>query len=153
MARGEGHCERGHTRVIVKPGNEPASKSISGWMCDMRSHPGMTEESLEYEPQVNSLAERSMQTIQILFNTLRRALENRIGGRIPDDQPVLMWIVCHTAALHRRYHVGVDGRTLWERVAGKRWFRLVAESGERVMCLTRPLGRRTSGQQLSGSGL
>lgn len=63
----------------------------------------------------------------------------------PDDHPVLTWIVRHAASLHSTYYVGLDGRTPWERMAGKMSEGRVAEFGERVMFITKGPGQERQG--------
>lgn len=49
---------------------------------------------------------------------------------MPSAHPTLTWAARHASSIHYHYHVGTDGRTPWERVAGKRAGRRVAEFGE-----------------------
>ena len=51
----------GHTQVVVKGDNEPAMKALLARIKEMRVHSTIVEESPEYEPQSNGLAERCAQ--------------------------------------------------------------------------------------------
>lgn len=72
-----------------------------------------------------------------MFKTARSALEHTLGGRVPDDNPVLPWLVKHVACLRNRYYVGSDGLMPWGRVVGKRLEKAVAEFGNSVVFLTK----------------
>lgn len=110
----------GHTRVVIRGDNEPAMKAFVFRIHGTTTHPMVVEESPDYETQANGLAERCAQTIKGMVLTGRSALEGRISVRTPDEHPVLTWLIRHAACLHTRYHVGPDGRTHCERVAGCR---------------------------------
>lgn len=86
----------GRTSVMLKSDNGPLIKSLVRRVRYM-SHPTIAEGSLEYEPQASGM-----------------------GERIPDDHPVLICIGRHSAPFRNSHHVGSDGRTTLERVAGKR---------------------------------
>lgn len=122
----------GHMRVVIMGDNEPAMKALAH---RMGAHPTVVEESPEYEPQANGLAERRVQTITGMVLTWRSALEGRISARVPDEHRLLSCLIRHAACLHNRYHVGQDGRTPSERVAGRLSAAAVAEFGERVMSM------------------
>lgn len=76
----------------------------------MRTHPIVVEESPEHVCVC-------VQIVKGLLRTMRSALENRIRETIPDDRPILTWLVRHLACLHNHDHVGHDGCTPGERRA------------------------------------
>lgn len=51
----------------------------------VRSHPIAIEESPEYEPQCDGLAERCVPIVEGMFKKTRSALESRTGEPVPDD--------------------------------------------------------------------
>lgn len=53
--------------------------------------PTIVEESTEYEPQANGLAERGAQTIKGISVTAKSAFEHRLGCHVPDDPVILTW--------------------------------------------------------------
>ena len=67
-----------------------------------------------------------------MINSARSALEERLGTNIPDNHPIHTWLCQYGGAMQRRYTVGDDGRTAFERVHGRRCAQHVAEFGERV---------------------
>lgn len=123
----------GHTQVNVKAENKTAMKALMTHVKELRVHATMVAESPEYEPRSNGLAEKRVQKVTGLFRTTRSVLEHSIKETSPDDHPFLTWLVRDAARLHNRYHVGPDGRILWERVAGRRPGTSIADFGEKVM--------------------
>lgn len=57
--------------------------------------------------------------------------------KISKDRIILTWLVRHVASMHNRHHVGTDGRTPWERVAGRRSEGPSTDFGQRVMFMTK----------------
>eukprot|EP00969_Alexandrium_andersonii_P223640 9877243-Alexandrium_andersonii.AAC.1 len=47
------------------------------------------------------------------------ALQERIQGEAPADQPAMLWLVKHAGELLTKYLVGHDGRSAFERLMGK----------------------------------
>lgn len=99
----------GHTRVILQTDSGPTIKSLVRRVCDMKSQQTGMEYAFGHQPQANVLAERCVQTVTELFGTTTGALDHRMGDKMPDNHPVLTWIVKHDAPLHNRNHVAVDG--------------------------------------------
>ena len=57
-----------------------------------------------------------------------------MGGRkIELDHPILPWLIEAGAGAIRRYRVGADGKTAYERIKGKRSRVSICEFGEAVM--------------------
>ena len=74
------------------------------------THPG--------ESQSNGLAERAVQTMEGYVSTLLAALQARIKLPVPNEHPVLAWLVHHASYLLNRNQLGTDGRTAWGRLHG-----------------------------------
>ena len=68
---------------------------------------------------------------------MKLGLEARVGAEIPDDPPVISWMIEYASVLLRRNLVGPDGRTEYERLKGRGDRRRLIEFGESV--LYRPL--------------
>ena len=74
------------------------------------------------------------------FRSLRFRLEEVLGAEIPNDHPVLVWLVqfgCLCINVGRRY---ADGKTAYELRCGRSWKRNLGNFVERVMWL--PTGKR-----------
>ena len=108
------------------------------------------ENSAVGDPQENGAAEAAVGVVKGLTRTLKARLETCLRTQIPDGHPILAWLVGHAAAMHRRYHMGVDGKTAYERLSGRPCAAQVAEFGERIwyISLTRA-GIQGNGENMS----
>ena len=89
------------------------------------SHPG--------ESASNGLSERSVQTFEDQFRTFKIALEANLGHHLPNDHPVLPWLVEHTSYILNKYMLGTDGFTSMGRLHGKEIRERICEFGEVVL--------------------
>ncbi len=93
---------------------------------------GRLEESPPGEHQSNGKIEVMIKVLRNQVKTLRNALEARVGEKIPDDHPLLHWVLQWAVTTINRYRVGKDGRTAYERIRGKRNTQAIAEFGEQI---------------------
>ena len=132
----------GYRRIVCKTDQEPAAMALIEAAKEYWSGEFVMEEASKGDKDSNGAAEIGVQVHQALTRTYKIALESRIGEEVGDESPVMAWI-CEWAALnHRRYKMGEDGRSAYERLYGKRAIQPTVEFGERV--LAQPLA--------SGSG-
>ena len=68
----------------------------------------------------NDQAERAIRTLVGQTRTLKLAYESKVGCPLPPDSAGMKWLVEYAACTLRRYSVGTDGRTSYERSKGKR---------------------------------
>ena len=61
------------------------------------------------------------------------ALESRLDAKIPVTHHVITWLVEHAADVLNKFAVGIDGRTAYERIKGKKYHGEMVEFGRRVM--------------------
>ena len=90
--------------------------------------------SPEGDRQANGLAEVGVREIKAQTSQL----EQRLGSRIDEKDPLMSWIPRHAANCVSRYRSMDDGRTPDQRRCGKTWIRPVVEFGESVHF--RPVG-------------
>ena len=102
------------------------------------------EESPVGESQANGAIERAIQSVEGITRTLKDAVEADHGTELDSGHPVIPWLVSHGASLLNHCEVGVDGRTAYERLRGKRSRRELVPIGECVFFL--PTGRRRKEQ-------
>lgn len=120
VAKGTGNT--GHTRVIVQSDTEPIMRMLVG--------------RLREEDPSHSAGGPPPPRIRATVEWARKAAcADR--ATVPDDHPILTWVVRHADSLHSRHHVGPNGPTSWERLAGKRSSLTIAVLLERVMFMTR----------------
>ena len=91
------------------------------------------EHSHPCESQSNGLAERSMREVIDEIRTLKLSLETRVKARIPNEHPVMAWLVEHAAYMLNRCRLDTDGRTAYGRLHGKESTARICEFGERVL--------------------
>ena len=88
--------------------------------------------SPEGDHQANGLAEVGVREIMAQTRILRSQLEQRLGSRIDEKDPLMSWIPRHAANCVSRYRIMDDGRTPDQRRCGRTWKRPVVEFGESV---------------------
>ena len=88
--------------------------------------------SPEGDHQANGLAEVGVREIKAQTRILRSQLEQRLGSRIDEKDPLMSWIPRHAANCVSRYRIMDDGRTPDQRRCGRTWKRPVVEFGESV---------------------
>ena len=98
-----------------------------------KAHVAVPEHSHPGESQSNGLAERAMQEVIDQIRTLKLSTELRVKGRLPNDHPVMAWLVEHAAYMLNRCNLGTDGRTAYGRLHGKESTARLCEFAERVL--------------------
>ena len=65
--------------------------------------------------------------------SIKLAVESASGVEVPADHDLLTWLVSYATSMHRRFPVGRDGTTAYERIVGRRavfpWHSSVSECG------------------------
>ena len=98
--------------------------------------------SPEGDHAANGLAEVGVREIKAQSKILRSQLEQRLGNRIDEKEPLTSWIARHAANCLSRYRLLDDDRTPDQRRRGKTWKRPVVEFGESVQF--RPAGENNA---------
>ena len=94
--------------------------------------------SPEGDHAANGLAEVGVREIKAQIRILRSQLEQRLGSRIDEKDPLMSWIPRHAANCVSRYRLVDDGRTPDQLRCGKTWKRPAVEFGESMHF--RPVG-------------
>ena len=74
-----------------------------------------------------------MQTVEGQVRAMLLALESRLDAKIPVTHHVIAWLVEHAADVLNKFAVGIDGRTTYERIKGKKYHREMVEGRRRAM--------------------
>ena len=121
-----------YQRVVFRSDNEPALLAFLQRVKEAWTVEVVSEGSARGDPQSNGAAEAGVGVVKGLVRTLKIALQSRLQREIPAEHPVMAWLVRYASASYRRYRVGPDGRTPYERSVGRRCSTLVAEFGEAI---------------------
>ena len=133
----------GFKRILVRSDNERlllslierVTRNLTGVELVMMTSP-------DGDHQANGLAEVVVREIKAQTRILRSQLEQRLGNRIDEEDPLMSWIPRHAANCVSRYRLMDDGRTPDQRRCGKTWKRPVVEFGESVHF--RPVGENNA---------
>ena len=101
------------------------------------------ETSAEGDPQPNGAAESSVNVVKGHVRSIKLAVESASGVEVPANRDLLTWLVSYATSMRRRFSVGRDGKTAFERNAGRRAVHPLAQFGERVWWMPlQPSNRR-----------
>ena len=78
------------------------------------------ETSTEAYPQSNGAAESSVHVVQGHARSIKLAVDSASSVQLQADHDLLTWLVPYAASMHRRFAVGRDGMTAYERNVGRR---------------------------------
>ena len=127
-------------RILVRSDNE---RSLLSLIERVTSNLTGVELVLMTSPHAaNGLAEVGVREIKAQTRILRSQLEQRLGNRNDEEDPLMSWIPRHAAKCVSRYRLMDDGRTPDQRRCGKTWKRPVVDFGESVHF--RPVGETSA---------
>ena len=133
----------GYHRLVFRSDNEPSILSLLravklGWTGD-----AVQETSAEGDPQSNGAAESSVHVVKGHVRSIKLAVESASSVEVPADHDLLTWLVPYAASMHRRFAVGRDGKTAYERSVGRRAVPPSAQFGDRMWWMPlQPSNRR-----------
>ena len=120
-------------RLGLKSDQEKSIMAVKRSIAEVREAPTSMLESPVRESQCNGKMERAVQKWQGQMRTLKLALEENIGRKVPAKSVVFAWL-CHWASTAiNRYFIGADGKTPFSRVTGTQCMRTIAEFGEQIL--------------------
>ena len=100
----------------------------------------------EFSPQgraQSNPAERAVQTVRRLGNTLLENLRKGTGLDIPSSHPCYVWSYAHAAWLYNRYHVTADGTTPFEASTSRPYVGRLAPFGACIYGQPLPVPKNT----------
>lgn len=131
----------GHTRLILKAGNEPAVQAPAKAALQIvkidRQHVEQVsaEAPPTYESQANGGIEVGIRIVRGIPRTVKMCLERRIDRHIPLSHPVVEWLLEHACLLTNALVRGNDGLTARARTRGRPFSQQVVGFGEVVLYL------------------
>ncbi len=124
--------ELGRRDVILKTDGEPAIVNVQAKVQASRDGRTIPRNPPICDPKANGPCEKAVQDATAHARTLKLALEARLKIAIPENSPIMEWIIEHSAFLTNKFSVGHDGMTPHERLTGQKWRRPLVEIGEMV---------------------
>ena len=112
----------GFKRILVRSDNERSLLSlIERVTTNLTGVELVLMTSPEGDHQANRLAEVGVREIKAQTRILRSQLEQRLGSRINEKDPLMSWIPRHAANFVSTHRIMDDGRTPDQRRCGKTW--------------------------------
>ena len=112
----------GHNRVTLRCDNDLAIEAVAREIAQARQGGSQTVPGRPPvgESQSHGIIERAVGLVAGQARTLKAALEHRTGTRVPSDERILCWLVEFAAYLMNRRDIGTDGKTLQQRLHGRK---------------------------------
>ncbi len=125
----------GYKRMIMRGDQEPGLVSLKNKVRVLGQFEVIEEAAPTGDSQSQGDAENAVELVQAMARSLKLALEARIGAEIPEEHPIIPWVIRHAAQVINRHRIGEDGLTRHRRLKGKNFDKEVAEIGESVWFL------------------
>ncbi|CAK0839184.1 unnamed protein product [Prorocentrum cordatum] len=125
----------GHPKIICKSDGEGALVALK-----REATIRLRNVKIEVVPEEASAYDIAVSEVKGVARCLRVALSLLHGTDIPNDHPVLTWLVAHAAGCINRGKIGADGRTPHERHKGRAFRKALPPFGEIIAFL--PSARR-----------
>ena len=106
-------------RIITKTDQEPAIVEVQTAMQETRPNMIIPINSPVGESESNGRAENSIRRVQEKIRTIRHHVEQHAGVKIPEQSPIMAWMVRWAAELISKYSRGDDGKSPYERIRGE----------------------------------
>ena len=141
-----------HETIQMKSDQEPSIITVQKPIQELRPNVIPTNSPVR-ESECNGRVENTIRRVQEKVRTLRHQLEQGIGDKIPDDAPIMSWLVRWAAELISKYATGDDGRTPYERVRLESCAIPLVPFGETVMYLPLQIAIGSKGEPAKKQGV
>ena len=139
------NCGLKDARVVFKTDQEPAMTSIQIAAQELRPKAIIPVNSPVGESEANGRAQNTIRRIQEKTRALRHSVEQGIGEKIPDEAPIMAWLVRWSAELLSKYSSGDDGKSPYERIRGQQCRTPLVPFGELILFLPMKTIHRNKG--------
>lgn len=147
------NCGFKEARIILKTDQEPAMTSVQTAVQELRPNAAIPVNSRVGESECNGRVENTIRRVQEKTRALRHGLEHGIKEKLPDDSPVIAWMVRWAAELLSKYAPGDDGKAPYERLRGTQCKSPLVQFGEAVWYLPMKTVRRSKGDPAKLPGI
>ena len=131
----------GYSKLVIRHDPEPALTSVAEAVKNGFEGTLIIEKSPKGVKESTGEIERAVQTLEGQARTFRATLESNYGEKLPDDSPILTWLVEHYAStvynLFFRSTELQDGETPYSRLRGREWKVAIPPFGEAIEYLKR----------------
>lgn len=140
-------------RVIAKTDQEPAIVELQIAMQEARPNMIIPINSIVGESESNVRAENSIQRLQEKIRTLRHHVEQHAKMKIPEQSPLMAWLVRWSAEFISKYTRGDDGKSPYERIRGEPSGVPLVPFGEKVMYFLVEIVKKQKGEAAEMPGI
>ena len=140
-------------RIQLKSDQEPSIVELQGAL--QSAWPGVVipVNSFVGKSESNGRVENIIRRIQEKVRVLRHQMETNMKTKIPNESPIIAWMVRWAAELLSQQSPGEDGRTPFERIRGERCVVPVIPFGEHVQYLPMKTVHKNKGECVKRSGV
>ena len=135
-----------HETIQLKADQEPAIITVQKEIQELRPNVVPTNSPVG-ESECNGRVENTIRRIQEKTRVLRHQLEQGLKEKIPDEAPIMAWMVRWAAELISKYSPGDDGITPYERIRLESCVVPLVPFGEAVMYLPLKTAQAAKGNQ------
>ena len=146
------NCGYKDIRLQLKSDQDPAIVNLQTAIQEIRPNTVPTNSPVG-ESESNGRAENAIRRIQEKTRTLRHQLENGIQQKVPDDSPIMSWLIRWAGELISKYAMGDDGKIAYERIRGERCAVPIVPFGEAVMYLPLRTAKHSKGEAAKKIGI
>ena len=137
----------------VKTDQEPAIVALQSAIQELCPNRIIPTNSPVGESACNGRAENAIRRIQEKVRALRHQIESGMKKKLPDESPVMAWLVRWAAELLSKYAPGEDGKAPYERIRQEKCLVPRVPFGERVTYLPLQNVRRSKGVPAKRPGI
>ena len=141
-----------HEKIQMKPDQEPSIVAVQRAIQELRPNVIPTNSPVG-ESECNGRVENAIRRIQGKIRVLRHQVEQGIKTKIPDDAPIMAWLVRWAAELISKYSPGDDGRIPFERIRHEACMVPPVPFGETIMYLPLQTASGSKGEPIKRQGV
>ena len=134
-----------NVKLHIKTDQEPSIVNVQTAMQELSLDHIIPLNSPVGESECNGRVENVIKRVQEKVRTLRHHVEYQIKAKIPDDAPIMSWLVTWSAELISKYAVGEDGKSPYGRIRKEDCVTPLVLFGETVLYLPLKTVHRNKG--------